>query len=105
MEKLERAQLDHIEYLLAQSAQGIHFLFDHKAIAKILSKPVDGDDFFTFENINKVQAILTEFIQKTTIRAKREYLSSLNAETYELLIRTYFNIVENTVFKASKYRH
>lgn len=103
--ELNKEHLIQLEYLFAQSAKGIHLLFDNASIAKVLQKPTDEADFFNLKNIEKIQNILAEFIQKDSFADKEAYLQGLSLETYELLIRTYFNIVENTIFEASAFKH
>ncbi len=71
-------KLEQIEYLLSQSTQGIHLLFDNASIAKILKNPTENIDFFTVDNIKKVQGILTEFIEKKTLTEKQDYLQDIS---------------------------
>ena len=101
----EDKNLDQIEYLLYQSTQGIHFMFDNSEIVKVLSRPQEDSDFFSFSNMERVQEILTKFIEKPSIVEKRRFLESLDSETYELLIRAYFQLVENTILANSNIRH
>lgn len=98
-------KLEQIEYLLSQSTQGIHLLFDNASIAKILKNPTENLDFFTVDNIKKVQGILTEFIERKTLTEKQDYLKRLDKTTYELLVRTYFNIVDNAVLESTPNKH
>lgn len=94
-----------IEYLLHQSAQGIHFMFERAEIIRILQEPTDSQQFFTFDNLGKVQDMLTKFIERPTIVEKQSYLERLSRQDYELLIRAYFHLVENTILTKSKVRH
>ncbi len=98
-------KLEQIEYLLSQSTQGIHLLFDNVSIAKILKNPTENLDFFTVENIKKVQSILAEFIERKTLSEKQDYLKRIDKTTYELLVRTYFNIVDNAVLESTPHKH
>lgn len=97
--------LNQIEYLLDQSIQGIHFMFDHADIVRVLSKYQNDQDFFTFDNMGKVQDMLTKFLERPTITEKRSFLERLSAEEHELLIRAYFHLVENTILSHSNVRH
>ena len=100
--------LDQIEYLLYQSTQGIHFMFDNTEIARVLSRPQndkDDTEFFSFSNMERVQELLTKFIEKPSMGEKQRFLETLDADTYELLIRAYFQLVENTILANSKIRH
>ncbi len=98
-------KLEQIEYLLSQSTQGIHLLFDNNSIAKILSNPTENIDFFTVDNIKKVQGILKDFIERKSLSEKQKFLKNLDVDTYELLVRTYFNIVDNAVLEATEHKH
>lgn len=97
--------LEQIEYLLSQSTKGIHLLFDNDSIARILSNPTENLDFFNVDNIKKVQNILKQFIERKTFIEKQSFLRNLDALTYELLVRTYFNIVDNAILEATERKH
>ncbi|MCC6276578.1 MAG: hypothetical protein IT289_01540 [Oligoflexia bacterium] len=102
---LSKSQMAEVEYLFNQSAQGIHVLFDNAMIRKVLSRPTEEIDFFTFENVNKVQKVLSDFIAKESLAAKKAFLESLDQDTHELLLRTYFNIVENSIYEQGALKH
>lgn len=101
----EESNLDAIESLLSMSLRGIHHLFDHAEIAQILRKPTEELDFFNFKNLDKVQDLFLELIKKESFDEKKQYLSTLDRESYELVLRAYFHIVENTAFAANNFRH
>ncbi len=100
-----KENLRQLEYLFAQSVQGVHLLFDNASLAKILSKPSEELDVFSFENLDRVQNLFMDFINRETLEEKQAFLDSLSSETYELLVRTYFNIVENAVLEATDLKH
>ena len=102
---VSQERLDQIEYLLTQSTKGVHLLFDRDTLVNTLQESINSRDYFNFDNLNKVQNILTEMIQQPTIAEKRHYLSTLKDDDYELFVRTYFNIVENTVLTSSQNHH
>lgn len=101
----EVQNLEQIEYLLFQSTQGIHFIFDNADIAKVLGKPTEDKSFFTEENMKKVQGLLTSFLDCQSLQAKRSYLERLPVTEFELLIRAYFQLVDNTILANSNIRH
>jgi hypothetical protein len=103
--QLDGEQLHQLEFLFDQSARGIHLLFDNDQLARVLKTARNDAEYFSFENISKVQKILSEFVNKQSLWEMRDYLDELDNETLELLIRTYFNIVENTVLESSEYKH
>ena len=102
---IPQERLDQIEYLLTQSTKGVHLLFDRDTLINTLQEPIEARDYFSFDNLNKVQTILAEMIQQPTIAEKRHYLSTLEDDAYELFVRTYFNIVENTVLTSTQNHH
>lgn len=94
-----------MEALLSQSAMGVHVLFDNKDIAGALKEIKDDKDFYCFEKMKKVQDVMTELIAKKTYFEKMAYLQSLDTESYQMLVRAYFHIVENTVRANYELRH
>ena len=102
---IDKNQLEQVEYLFSQSAQGLHILFDNADIRRVLSQPTEELDFFTFENVDRIQKILSEFVGKSSLRAKMDFLEKLDQDTYDLLLRTYFNIVENSIFEQGSLKH
>jgi hypothetical protein len=103
--RISDSHLDQIEHLLAQSMNGIHLLFDNETIARVLKKPTEEVDLFQQRNLDKIQDLFTAFIQKASFAEKQLYLSSLDKESYELLLRTYFHIVDNSLFADDTNRH
>lgn len=88
-----------------QSMQGVHLLFDNKTIARILKTPTEKIDFFSFENMDRIQNLFTELIKRESIFAKLNYLESLDEESFEILLRTYFHIVDSTALSALELKH
>jgi hypothetical protein len=105
MMTLGEHQLEQIESLLAQSLNGYHFLFDNDTIANILSLPTEEIDLFKIENLERIQELLSGLISCKTCREKQEYLDELDCESYEILLRTYFHIVENSLLSTATLRH
>ena len=84
---------------------GIHLLFDNETIARILRNPTEQMDLFHFRNLDKIQDLFTEFVKRQGLQEKRMWLESLDQESFEMLLRTYFHIVDNTLFAADSIRH
>ena len=103
--QLDEKNLAKIEELLCQSLNGHHLLFDNEKVAKILSRPTEDLDFFNFENVDKIQVLFTELIQRETYFDKLCYLQELDEDSYEILLRTYFHIVDNTALATTKRHH
>lgn len=97
--------LESMEALLKQSTQGIHVLFENSEIAKALSKAGDNREFFDFAKMKRVQDVMTHLVSKKNYIEKLAYLRDLDPESYHLLIRTYFHIVENAIRQASDRKH
>ncbi len=94
-----------MEALLRHSALGVHILFDNEVIAKALKDGNCEKDFFDFGKMKKVQDSMTELIGKKSYFDKMDFLRQLDSESYEMLIRTYFHIVENAVRSANTESH
>ncbi len=97
--------LEKMEALLRHSALGVHVLFENACIARVLKGVKDDKDFFDFNKMKRVQDCMTELIAKKTILDKMAYLKDLDQEAYDMLIRTYFHIVENNVRQSSELSH
>jgi hypothetical protein len=100
---IEETSLERMEALLSQSALGVHVLFDNKDIAGVLKEVKDDKDFYSFDKMKKVQDVMTELIAKKTYFEKMAYLQALDPEAYQMLVRAYFHIVENTVRANSEF--
>jgi len=98
--KINPSHLDQIEHLLAQSMNGIHLLFDNETIARILKKPTEEIDLFHLKNMDRIQNLFAQFIHKGSFQEKQIFLSSLDPADYELMLRTYFHIVDNSMYSA-----
>lgn len=103
--KIQEKSLERMEALLKQSAMGIHILFDNMSIAEVMTKKLDDKDFFDFDKMKRVQDVMTELIAKKTYFEKMSFLRDLDRESYGMLVRTYFHIVENNVRAASDMAH
>lgn len=103
--RIDDHSLDKIEILLTQSMRGFHLLYDNSTIAKILHTPTEELDFFNFENMDKIQDLFSEFITHETFEEKQAFIKSLDPDSYEILLRTYFHIVDSTLLTATNYKH
>ena len=104
--KIERKQLKEIEFLFKQSVQGLHLLFDdNKKLTNILSKPTQEKSFFDSKNMRKIQEVFTGLVTKKSFKEKRNYLDNLNSESFEILVRTYFHILDNTISSQNNTVH
>lgn len=96
--------LDQIEYLLFQSTQGLHFIFDHSDVAMVLKRDNDGRPL-DIKLMDKVQGLLSGLLGKQTMTEKRSYIDGLPRGDYELLVKAYFQLVDKTILANSQLRH
>lgn len=102
---MDEKDLDQIEKLLTLSIRGCHYLFEKNEIARVLSIPTEDIDFFCIQNMEKIQSLFTKLIKNNSLSDKQRYLSTLDEESREILIRTYFHIVDNSAMASSELRH
>ena len=105
MLEIRQKDLTEMELLLNQSIKGWHFLFDHKKVAQILKIPTEDLDIFSKENMNRIQSLLTGLLSKKSFYQKQSYLNSLDTDNFELLVRTYFHIVDSTLLASLERTH
>lgn len=91
-------QAAQVKYLLEQAIQGNHILFDSSTLKRILEAPVVAvavtDENYSLEHhIEKIMSL-------KGLAEKRAYLERLDPQTFDGVVRTYLNIVENTLFEA-----
>ena len=81
--KIERKQLQEIEFLFNQSINGVHLLFDdRKKLAQILRAPTKEKAFFDSKNRQKIQEVFTGLISRKSIKEKQIYLNNLSSENF-----------------------
>jgi hypothetical protein len=97
--------LEQIEYLLYQSTQGIHFIFDHSEVARILKGSELTGEGLAADKKEKVQTLLASLLDRPSMSEKKSYLDSLSKDEYELLLRAYFQLVDKTILAHSNLRH
>ena len=102
---VDENQLEALESFLNQSLKGHHHLFDQDRIKKILAKPNVGDEFFSVGNMEQIQTLIVELMKRPSLAEKRRYLHGLNSDSYEMVVRAYFHIVDSTMQAASNPVH
>lgn len=95
------SQVTHIEYLIQQSIRGNHVLFD----ADLLRAAYRWDQTPTEEQAYSMEPHLERLIHIPELAQKRAYLEQLDSPTLELLVKTYFSIVENNLYESAEMRH
>ncbi len=98
---VSKRQLGQVEYLINQSIQGNHVLFDPQALKEIL---LDTRGAPVTESY-AVEHHIERLILQPTLEQKRAYLEALDADTFQRVVKTYFNIVENNLFETNGVRH
>ena len=99
---VSKEQLDTVEYLLSQSAQGNHILFDQKIVRHVFTLPAKP---MSEEEAYEVEHHIEKIISLGAIDQQRAYLDQLKEDILFRVIKTYFNIVENNLFEAKGLRH
>lgn len=89
-------QAAHVKYLLEQAIQGNHILFDSPTLKRILEIPVGPGDIESYS----IEPHIEKIMSLKGLAEKRAYLERLDPKTFEGVVRTYLNIVENTLFEA-----
>ena len=105
MIEIKERDLHEIEFFLNQSTLGHHLLFERDQVADILKTPTEQLDFFKKNSLPRIQSLLTGLISKKSLREKKHYLKSLDPEAFEILLRTYFHIVDNAVLASAQSIH
>lgn len=102
---LNENQIENLKQILEQSKNGFHLLFEKDQINTVFKKDFDEDDFFSVDTLVKAQEDLIRLLQLRSVGAKKLFISSLNDERLERLIRTYFYIIENEIKSHKKLAH
>jgi hypothetical protein len=102
---VSKDQLDQVEYLINQSALGNHVLFDAETVRRVFDSPNLYNAVFTEEQAYEVEHHIERLMGQPSLTQKRAYLEALDAETYERVVRTYFNIVENKMYETLEVKH
>ena len=89
---VNQEQLDQVKYLLDQSAQGVHLLFDAGTIYRISTKNLEEDK----SRLSKAEQLLEQMILCPSISSKKSFLEKLDPQTYDDVARVYFTIVQNS---------
>ncbi len=99
---VSKEQLDTVEYLLSQSAQGNHVLFDLDTVRRVFTiptRPMNEQEAYAVEHH------IEKLISMGSIDKQKAYIEVLPQEILYRVIKTYFNIVENSLFENISARH
>ncbi len=99
---VSQEQLAAVEYLIKQSTQGNHVLFDLDTVRRVFTvktQPMNEDQ------IREVENHIERLISLGTLEKQKSYVQNLPEEVLYRVIKTYFNIVENNLFENTAVRH
>jgi hypothetical protein len=99
---VSKDQLDTVEYLLQQSAQGNHVLFDVDTVRHVFTlpaKPMNEQEAY------EVEHHIEKLIAAGTLDKQKAYLENLSEDLLFRVVKTYFNILENNLFETQTVRH
>ena len=99
---VNQQQLDHIRYLVEQSAQGNHILFDPETVKRV-SKQNRSD--LEKDRTEVAEKLLEQIILCTTIEQKKLFISNLDRKTQDDVARVFLKIVANTAQEHQGYSH
>jgi len=102
MIRVNTIQMQEIEYIIQQSMNGFHVLFDNETIKRFCRNTKD-DDIFDEDKAKAAERLVELFMSTPTINGRKLFFESLTEGEKSLLIRTYFHIVENNIL--SKRNH
>ncbi|OFZ21747.1 MAG: hypothetical protein A2X94_15785 [Bdellovibrionales bacterium GWB1_55_8] len=105
---VSKRQLGEVEYLIHQSIQGHHVLFDTECVRRAFWDPeLERATLFQEDSpeTKRINGLIEELILQPTLERKRAFLENLDKKSFHRLIRTYFNIVENNLFESQRTYH
>lgn len=106
MIQISKRQLEQVEYLIAQSIQGNHILFDTETLRQVFWQGhFTAAENPSLEESYSVEHHIERLILQPTLAQKRAYLEQLDQATFEQVVKTYFNIVENNLYENPEKRH
>lgn len=103
--QISQESVRQIEYLISQSISGNHILFDVESIRDVYATRTGTPDESISANPQAVESHLEKMIALPTLVQKRAYLEKLDGRTFRMIVRTYFNIVENNLYDNDEAKH
>lgn len=103
MIRINVAQMQEIQYIIQQSMNGFHVLFDNETIKKFCRDTGTDTDIFDENKARATERLLEMFMSTPTINGRRSFFDNLNEEEKSLLVRTYFHIVENNILNKKNH--
>jgi len=86
-----------MEVLLLHSACGFHALFENHEIKKALQNQVVSEKRSCPNNQKKIETLILNLVERTSLTEKIGYLNELDPESYSLVVHTYLEILESAL--------
>lgn len=102
MIEVQQDHLQQVEYLISQSEQGNHVLFEPELVRHAF---LENHITITEEDSYAVEPYIERLLGFPTLAEKKAYLGQLDNITLTKVVRTYFNIVENNLVENEVLRH
>ena len=102
---VSKHQLAQVEYLLKQSVQGNHVLFDTEELRRVFEWAAARRFTLTEAEAYEVEPHIERLLEEPSLEGKRAYLRQLERPVFERVVMTYFSIVENNLYDTSETRH
>lgn len=102
MVTVNREQLATVEYLIKQSAQGNHVLFDLDTVRRVFSMKIES---MNETEAREIEAHIETLITLENLEKQKSYIRTLSEKSLHRVIKMYFNIVENNLFETGAVRH
>jgi hypothetical protein len=105
--EIPKELIGQVEYLIHQSMQGHHVLFDDDLLREVLS-PAWADELnqtLSEKEAMEIEEHIETLIRQPTLAHKRAYLEALGSNdirTYAWVVKTYFNIIENNLLERQQ---
>ena len=104
---VSKNQLSQVEYLIGQSIQGHHVLFDLEDLRSVFrpNRVKKSPRDLTEEEAYSVEHHIERLMVQPSLAEKRAYLEQLDRDTYAQVVKTYFCIVENNMYEVMEVPH
>jgi hypothetical protein len=99
---VSQEQLTTVEYLIQQSAQGNHILFDIDVVRRVFTHQTQP---MSETEAREIEGHIEKLISLEGFERQKTYLSGLPETVLYRVVKIYFNIVENNLFETSRIRH
>lgn len=102
MVTVSQEQLATVEYLIQQSAQGNHILFDLDTVRRVFTRKLEP---MTETQAKEIEGHIETLVTLDSFDRQKHYLQALPEDVLYRVIKMYFNIVENNLFETGPVRH